>query len=95
VGGGARNALWNRIRADVTGLPVIVPAEVEATALGAAMVALVGGGVYASIAQARRAIDFGETRITPNRAATKQYARLYAAHKRLAPALAPFYKATG
>jgi len=93
VGGGARNALWNQIRADVTGLPVVVPAEVEATALGAAMVALVGGGVYTSIGEARRAIDFGETRIAPNRAAAKQYARLYAAHRKLAPALAPFYEA--
>jgi len=90
VGGGARNRLWNQIRADVTGLPVVVPAEVEATALGAAMVALVGAGVYGSVAEARGAIDFGETRTMPSKAA-KTYARLYEAYRGLAPALAPFY----
>jgi len=90
VGGGARNRLWNQIRADVTGLPVVVPAEVEATALGAAMVALVGAGVYGSMAEARGAIDFGETRTMPSKAA-KTYARLYEAYRGLAPALAPFY----
>lgn len=93
VGGGARNALWNRIRADVTGLPVVVPAEVEATALGAAMVALVGGGVYGSIDEARRAIDFGETVTEPSKKAVARYANLYGAYRRLAPALAPFYRA--
>jgi L-fuculokinase len=92
VGGGAKNRLWNQIRADVTGLPVVVPAEVEATALGAAMVALVGAGVYGSVDEARRAIDFGETRTLPSDAA-KPYARLYAAYRGLAPALAPFYAA--
>ena len=91
VGGGAKNRLWNQIRADVTGLPVVVPAEVEATALGAAMVAFVGAGIYRSVDEARRAIDFGESRIHPSRSAAKKYAALYATYKRLAPALAPFY----
>jgi L-fuculokinase len=90
VGGGARNRLWNQVRADVTGLPVVVPAETEATALGAAIVALVGAGVYGSIEEARAAIDFGETRIEPSGDAAT-YADLYAAWKGLAPALAPFY----
>ncbi len=90
VGGGAKNRLWNQIRADVTGLPVVVPAETEATALGAAIVALVGAGVYASIDEARDEIDFGETRVEPSRVASA-YAGLYEAYKGLAPALAPFY----
>jgi len=93
VGGGARNRLWNQIRADVTGLPVVVPAQVEATALGAAMVALVGAGVYRSVAQARREIDFGETRLRPAKDRHDRYGRLYRAYRKLAPALAPFYKA--
>jgi len=91
VGGGAKNRLWNQLRADVTGLPVVVPAETEATALGAAIVALVGAGVYRSIAEARDAIDFGETRIEPS-AAASAYARLYSAYRPLAPVLAPFYQ---
>ncbi|MBE3070364.1 MAG: hypothetical protein IMZ66_09020, partial [Planctomycetes bacterium] len=93
VGGGAKNRLWNRIRADVTGLPVVVPAETEATALGAALFAFVGGGVYKSIDEARKAIDFGETVTEPSKAAARAYGDLYAAYARLAPALAPFYRA--
>lgn len=91
VGGGAKNRLWNQIRADATGLPVVVPAETEATALGAAMVALVGAGIYGSADEARGGIDFGETRIDPSDDRSA-YADLYEAWRGLAPALAPFYR---
>ncbi|MGB2975611.1 MAG: FGGY-family carbohydrate kinase, partial [Phycisphaerae bacterium] len=91
VGGGAKNRLWNQLRADVTGLPVVVPAETEATALGAAMVALVGAGVYGSVDEVRRRMDFGETRFEPSDAAGL-YADLYEAYRGLAPALSPFYQ---
>jgi sugar (pentulose or hexulose) kinase len=48
VGGGAKSALWSRIIASVTGLKVLVPAVPEAGALGAAILAGVGIGVYES-----------------------------------------------
>jgi xylulokinase len=41
VGGGARSRLWRQIKADVTGLPVRVPSDVETTATGAAILAAV------------------------------------------------------
>ena len=50
-GGGARIALWNQIKADVTGIPVVsVPGD--STAAGAAALAGLGAGVYADPAQA-------------------------------------------
>jgi len=52
VGGGAKGPLWRQIKADVTGLPVRVPVSVETTATGAAILAAVGSGVYASVADA-------------------------------------------
>jgi xylulokinase len=52
VGGGARSRLWNQIKADVTGLPVEMPLTTETTALGAAMLALVGSGACASLDEA-------------------------------------------
>jgi xylulokinase len=52
VGGGAKGALWRQIKADVTGLPVRVPTSVETTATGAAILAAVGSGVHASVADA-------------------------------------------
>jgi len=52
VGGGAKGPVWRQIKADVTGLPVRVPTSVETTATGAAILAAVGSGVYATIADA-------------------------------------------
>ncbi len=52
VGGGAKGALWRQIKADVTGLPVRVPTSVETTATGAAILAAVGSGTHASVAEA-------------------------------------------
>jgi xylulokinase len=52
VGGGAKGALWRQIKADVTGLPVRVPTSVETTATGAAILAAVGGGTHAGVAEA-------------------------------------------
>jgi len=50
-GGGARIALWNQIKADVTGIPVVsVPGD--STAAGAAALAGLGAGVYADPAEA-------------------------------------------
>jgi len=65
VGGGSKNALWNRIRADVTGLPIVVPAQKEATALGAAITAFVGIGRYGSIAEAERHLFSEGERLEP------------------------------
>jgi len=48
-GGAAKGALWPQIMADVLGLPVSVPAVTESSALGAALCAGQGAGVYASL----------------------------------------------
>jgi xylulokinase len=52
VGGGAKGALWRQIKADVTGLPVRVPDNIETTATGAAILAAVGSGVLPDVATA-------------------------------------------
>jgi autoinducer-2 kinase len=48
-GGAAKGALWPQIIADVTGLEVHVPAVTESSALGAALCAGAGAGLYGSI----------------------------------------------
>ena len=52
VGGPARGRLWPQILADVLGVPVETPPVREATSFGAALCALVGAGVFASIPEA-------------------------------------------
>jgi len=62
VGGGSKNLLWNQIRADVTGLPVIVTEEKEYTTVGAALAAFTGLGRYKSLDDARKSI-FSQRRV--------------------------------
>ena len=57
VGGGSKNPLWNQIRADVLGVPVKALDMKETTALGAAMTALTGLGIYKSIEEAFNAVE--------------------------------------
>jgi len=52
AGGASKGALWSQILADVTGYRVKIPKVTEATALGAAMAAGVGCGIYASLVDA-------------------------------------------
>ena len=48
TGGGAKSPIWCQLQADITGLPVQIPAEKEAACLGAAIIAAVGDGHFAS-----------------------------------------------
>jgi len=50
-GGGAGLAVWNQIKADVTGIPVVHVAG-DSTAAGAAMLAGLGAGIYRDAAEA-------------------------------------------
>ena len=66
VGGGARDDLWASIKADVLGRPVRRVLSEEATAVGAAMVAGVGSGVFASFAEASVAVQLDSSTIDPD-----------------------------
>jgi L-fuculokinase len=91
VGGGARNDLWNQLRADVTGLPVSVTSQREATLLGAAMAGFAGAGVFASLEQAASAVAArDEVVLTPSPEAAR-YEDLFARYAAVAPALQPIY----
>lgn len=61
VGGGSKNRLWNQLRADVTGIPILVNAIKEATVFGAALTAFKGIGVYSSFKEALSTVSVSET----------------------------------
>jgi L-fuculokinase len=65
VGGGSKNPLWNQIRADVMGIPVKALDMKETTALGAAMVAFTGAGVYKSLEDAFSAVKSNYETVEP------------------------------
>ena len=52
TGGGGQNALWNRIKADVLGLPVVRLTRTEGAPLGSALLAGHGVGLFPSLDQA-------------------------------------------
>ena len=65
VGGGAKNALWNQLRANTLGLPIDVVQVSEATALGAAMTTFTGIGVFPDINAAQSAMQSLRQRVEP------------------------------
>ena len=92
MGGGARSRLWRQIKADVTGLPVALPQSVEATALGAAMLALVGSGDYATLTQAaERIVRIVET-VQPQSEAVSRYEEYYQLYRAAYFALLPVFE---
>lgn len=77
TGGSAKGTLWPRIVADVLGVPVSIPVVKESTALGAAICAGVGAGLFADAeSQARRVVRIERT-IEPDAAAHETYEGLY------------------
>jgi xylulokinase len=90
VGGGARSPLWLRIRASVLNRPVEAVDVPEAVAVGAALLAGVGAGIFADAAAAVAAIRREVTTYLPDPAAQARYDRLYReGYRRLYPSLEP------
>ncbi|MBI5880027.1 MAG: hypothetical protein HZB53_20450 [Chloroflexi bacterium] len=65
-GGTARYELLNQIKADVLGVPVLVPRVVDASLLGAAIIAAVGTGRYADYASAAERMVHIERGLRPD-----------------------------
>ena len=52
TGGGAKSPIWCQMQSNITGLPVSIPKEKEAACLGAALIAAVSHGRFASYQEA-------------------------------------------
>ena len=76
-GGSARSAHWNQLFADVFDVPVAVPSTPETTALGAAICAAVGAGVYSSYDQATTEMVCVESTYKPDPEVVPIYDRYY------------------
>ena len=92
VGGGAKSRLWNQIKADVTGLQVKVPEITETTALGAAFLALVGIGAYATLSEASEHIVKIRECLDPDPAAQSIYAEAYERYRQTYFATLPVFE---
>jgi xylulokinase len=89
IGGGARSRLWLQLKADITGIPVVTPRVTEAAALGAALLAGVGAGLFPNAVEASgRFLQLTET-FTPEPARHADYTRQYELYRQVYPAVAP------
>ena len=78
TGGAAKGTLWPQIIADVLGLPVQVPAVTESSALGAALCAGKGAGLYSSLTELEGALRKRTATFEPEPAAVQAYHDSYA-----------------
>ena len=83
TGGAAHGRLWSQILADVLGVPVHVPVIRESTALGAALLAGTGAGLYTDAIAAAREIAAFEEPFEPDPDRVATYDELYVAWRRV------------
>ncbi|MCL4297374.1 MAG: xylulokinase [Anaerolineae bacterium] len=91
IGGGARGRFWNKIMADVYGLPVHRLAILEeATSMGAALAGGVGVGLYPDFSMAKTMNEVVEV-IEPDPTTRLTYEKLYPIFEATYHALTPIY----
>jgi xylulokinase len=94
-GGGAKSALWRQILADVMGSELVTVNTTEGAAYGAALLAGVGAGAWASVPEACAAAVRVVDRVAPQSDVVAVYERAYPLYRRLYPALKPTFDAVG
>ncbi|HEY4853185.1 MAG TPA: autoinducer-2 kinase [Streptosporangiaceae bacterium] len=82
-GGAAKGALWPQIIADVLNLPVSVPTVTESSALGAALCAGKGAGLYTSLTELEGELRKRAATFEPDPAAAAAYVESYARWQRI------------
>jgi len=86
-GGGARSYLWQQIQADIYGMPVDLVAAEEGAAYGAALLAGVGTGMWASVDAACETAVRVAKRVEPIAKNVELMNRRYQEYRKLYPAL--------
>jgi len=82
-GGAAKGSLWPQIIADVLGMQVRVPAVTESSALGAALCAGKGAGIYASLTDLETKLRERAATFEPGAAAVAAYNDSYASWQQI------------
>lgn len=91
-GGGSRSAIWPQIFADVLGVPVTVARSRETGALGAAIAAATGVGIFADYSAGATAMTEAARHYTPNGAIAPVYSRRYRLYGEINQAMTPIWQ---
>lgn len=90
-GGASRSALWNQIKANVTGMPVQQMAVPDAGCLGAALLAAIGVQAYQGLAAAASAMVHPANVFSPQPDTVALYNELFESWRLLYPSLRPLF----
>lgn len=85
-GGGSRSALWRRIMANVLGITLDIPATEQGPGYGAAMLAMVACGEFASVKEAAAALVRVTDTVEPERELAERYDERYSRFSKIYPA---------
>ena len=77
VGGCSRSDLWNQIKADVLGMPVLIPRASVGSPYGAAILAGMGAGAFPDVRKSLLDMIRLGRRFEPNLANHEKYTRIY------------------
>lgn len=91
-GGGSRSRLWPQIFADVLGVPVSVAVSRETGALGAAIAAGIGVGLFSDFTDGANAMVRTDRHYRPNGALSAHYDRRYALYRDIGEAMTPLWR---
>jgi xylulokinase len=92
LGGGAKSRLWTQIRVDVLCVPGRVPARVDTSPLGAAMLAAVAAGFLADLEQAAALVRAAPAALLdPVPEHCEIYAQAYESYRQLFQCLRPIF----
>jgi xylulokinase len=95
LGGGARSALWNRIKADVLGIDWVPMVRQECGVLGDALIAAAATGHIDDVAATARQWQETAEPVRPDPERQRAYARLAEAYGRLGEQLHPLFEQLG
>ncbi len=90
-GGGGSSPLWRGMLADLYACPVKTAASKEGPALGVAILAMVGAGMYSSVAEACEKIVKTDKTQTPTAENIAKYESFYQLYREIYPALKPSF----
>jgi xylulokinase len=94
-GGGARSPFWRQILADILNKSVVTLDTQEGSAYGAALLGMVGTGVFASVEEACRATIREVERTEPRPDEARRYGEAHKTYQAIYPALKPIYAMIG
>jgi xylulokinase len=94
-GGGGRSALWRQMQADMFDTDIVTINSSEGGALGVALLAGVGTGVYKSVPEACDTVIKAVSRQKPNKGNADVYRRCYPVYRNLYAVLKQSFRDIG